>query len=68
MFTEDTRKNEEDPFFVTFYSSLLHGDEPWHLLRRDLQATRLRQAVDSLACTSLLWLGMANKMLQKKIK
>jgi len=33
-----------------------------------LQATRLRQVVDSLAGTSLLWLGMANKMLQKKKK
>ena len=34
----------------------------------DKVKTRLTQVVDSLACTSLLWLGMANKMLQKKKK
>jgi len=64
----DTRKDEEDPLFVTFYSSLLRGNESWHLLRGNLWDTRLRQVVDSLVCTSLLWIGMAIKMLllQKK--
>jgi len=65
----DTRKDEEDPLFVTFYSSLLRGNESWHLLRGNLWDTWLRQVVDSLVCTSLLWIGMAIKMLlllQKK--
>jgi len=32
------------------------------------EAMRLRQVVDTLVRNSLLWLGMANKMLKKNIR